>query len=336
LEANGKKNRSDHVDDLLLNYLEDRVLPDEKSKIERHLAECPLCAQEKVRLSAVIGSLEKGLRAFCPGSHELYDLATSGLKPEGSLAEHLAECPYCRSEYDNFVSPPYNEDMPAEFWSRVQAAITSKTNGKIVSSTSKPGWTDIIGEFLRRFRIPVLVSGLAAAAIVAFVLLQPGQVLYGPGLAVSSESWKKIPKPKTTVQTQGPIASILILFKKFDVQPDQEAVNSIYRGLVPPLEIVDRYRMVSPSAVRSAIQKKSVSVSDEYNILKGLNEKLGVTIAALVALSIHDDMASAEIRIIDVSSMKQIAERSIDDISRSELESRLRKNVFELMMSVDE
>ena len=160
-------------------------------------------------------------------------------------------------------------------------------------------------------------------------------MFYGPGLAVSSEAWEKIPKPKATVQTHGRIASILVLFKKFDVQPDQDAVNSIYRGLVPPLEIVDRYRMVSPSAVRSAVQEKSVSVADENDILKGLHEKLGVTIAALIALSTHDNLVSAEIRIMDVSSMKQIAERSIGDIPRSELESRLRKNLFELMMSVD-
>ena len=169
MEANGKKNKSDHVDDLLLKYLEDRVTPDEKSEIESHLAECPLCANEKVKLSAVMCSLENGLRAFCPGAHELYDLASSGREPDGSLVQHLSECPYCRSEYNGFISTPSTEEMPAELWSRVQAAVASLTNVKAFPPPSRPGWPEVVGEFLRRFRIPVLVSGVAAAAVMALV-----------------------------------------------------------------------------------------------------------------------------------------------------------------------
>ena len=96
-------------DDVLLAYLGGYLVSDgqkmsdgdDASQVAAHLRQCPYCRERARRLARVQHDMTAQLyRVTCPDPTELgeYHLGVLSAKRAEAVAEHLAECPYCRRE----------------------------------------------------------------------------------------------------------------------------------------------------------------------------------------------------------------------------------------------
>jgi len=113
--VNSPTRPNDHVLDLVLDYIEGRLDPDQTDEVRQHLRGCDDCRQDFEHASTLRGAtIEAGLRHI--HSQRIVELA-DGIHPTVEEKQHLDACDSCRREVtwsqDLDVPVGLLEDVPA-------------------------------------------------------------------------------------------------------------------------------------------------------------------------------------------------------------------------------
>jgi hypothetical protein len=310
-----------HPDELLLLYVENMLVPDEKTKLETHLKECEDCSARAQALRDTIAALKDAREIFCSEPWEIYEFVEKG-KPEGTVSSHLALCNPCREEAANYDIASA-ERMPAELWNRIQERVPKSREA---SRHDSGAVSRLIERLHGWFRFPTIAVGAAVAAILVVLVLYPGPFTQ-PGVGLTSVTWDDALKPKAFQK-----AAVLLLFKDFKPPMPQARVDSIYESLKPDMEVSARYSMVSPAVLSAAIKNREIDASDETRLLSGLHNKFNVSQAVLVDISRAGHAYDVRVNVMDTGSGKELHVTTLRDVPDIRLNERLREAVAGLLL----
>jgi len=325
-----KPQSSDHVDDLMVSYLEERLSPADRDRVERHLASCHACLSELEDLRNIVAALRENRTAFCPHPRELYELARVDRDPGTLLEAHLIECPACSEELAAYRTGEPVETMSEDLWEklsdRLPAGVEPKRGGEREPRPKR--FRDVVSEW---FRIPAVAATAVAAAIILTVMLYPTEA---PPTVVglSHITWDKAPKPKATLEAGAQRAAFIVLFNDFKKIVPQDRIDAVYRALEPDMALMERYQVVSPALFREAVRNKQVNPYDLQNMLEGLRKSLDITIAIVINVSHSDEAVNIECRMIDTASGSTLHSNGAKVANLDDLASVIRRNVMALML----
>ncbi len=164
---------------VLLDLLETGPRTDSIIEAEKHLAECPECAQELASLSRIDALLRRHPGAFHPDETELYRFVAAATDPERAISRHLAGCRDCRDRIDllqemlamGSETPPEMPVMPPPLTIRLERIHGLRHQSRALRNAHE------IMEQVRRWiglpwRVPALAAGTVAAALIVVVMGQ--------------------------------------------------------------------------------------------------------------------------------------------------------------------
>jgi hypothetical protein len=322
---------SGHLDDLMVPYIEGRLSLDDQALVEKHLMSCPECLSAAEDLHSIVVALEKNKGAFCPQPQELYDFAVSDHEPEGRLAEHLKECGSCRAELESYGHTDIVETMPSELWNKVRLSVRETIGHKPSfdrRESTLQGYWDRLSQW---FKIPVMAAGTAAAAILLLVLFYPTS-MPETMIGLSSVTWDKVPKPKATLQSGLEGAAVVIFLKDFKKRLPQEQIDSIYRAMEPGMELMERYRIITPAMFTDAVHKKKINPYDRKEMLESLRKNFDVSKTVVVTVSYGADGLIVDSLLINTAAGNIIRSKTDEAVKPDDLGSKIREAVKALMV----
>ncbi len=181
-----------------------------------------------------------------------------------------------------------------------RSAGTGTTEAVTVVRARKPvrkeSLSERIGAALRSMAsapIPALATA-AVAMLVAVLLIPRGPE--GARLALSPVQWQEpgltMMTPKALVKSPippKPKLFILLYFKGFERPPNQGTINLYYRAMRPPEKLLDRFDVVSPSALDAAVKEGEVNAGKRPQLLSGLHDALGISdVLAITVIAVRD------------------------------------------------
>ncbi|MDQ7797269.1 MAG: hypothetical protein RDU47_10865, partial [Spirochaetia bacterium] len=99
-------------DTFALPYLEDRLDDDTRVKVEQSLADSERLRTEAESVRNIIEILEDHKEALCPSPMELFNFAHGDVDISPTIAAHLADCPACKSQVEQYRNPPEHILLP--------------------------------------------------------------------------------------------------------------------------------------------------------------------------------------------------------------------------------
>lgn len=323
---------SDHVGELMVPYLEERLSPGDRDKVLEHLSVCPECMSETESLRSLIGGLSNNRTVFCPSPRELFELVRTGRDPEGSVAEHLKECSMCRDELASLRSLKSDEAMAQDLWEKVKNRLPEPVH-PVRFELEAPSVTNRLWEFIFGwFKIPAIAGGALAAVLLIFIIFYPADVP-PTMMGLSSTTWEKAPRPKLGPQGGEQRVAFVVFFHDFQNPIPQKKVDALYQALEPDMELIERYQVISPAMVREAVRKKQVNSDDPANVPEALHKNLAIGITVVVNVSERRDGIHIVCRMIDAATGAVL--RSNEDVAANlnDLGAAVRRNVMGLLLS---
>jgi hypothetical protein len=181
--------------------------------------------------------------------------------------------------------------------------------------------------------VPVPALATAAVAVLVAVLLIP-RGPEGPRLALSPVQWQApgltLMTPKALLKSPlppKPKLFILLYFKGFELPPNQGTVNRYYRAMHPPEKLLDRFDVVSPSALDAAVKRGEVNAGKRPQLLSGLHDALGITDVLAVTVAAVRDRFRIEGERINLRTGNTVRRAMDRQYTKSELVSALGKAV---------
>ncbi len=311
---------------LLLTYLEGRLSPREQAELERHLTGCPRCSTELRELNEMVGALRDNREAFCPEPWQVYELVHYGTDPEGRIAGHLDQCLSCRALAEQLKGQAAPRMPSAVARELLDRSRPERSGGALAESR----WQSVGIRFFKKFRIPALAAGLAAAVIVAAVLMLPPNM---PEYAVmlGTGSWETVPKPKEGLGR--PRLATVIVFKGFERQPSQSHIDELYDAAAPTMSVYERYHMIPPDAFRDRWKKDPLSSSDRTSLMRWLHEKLNASRAAIVTISPDAKEVSLEVDLLDTTTETVLQHEVARNVPQDVLKETLRRLVLTALLN---
>ncbi|MEW6347940.1 MAG: hypothetical protein AB1646_02670 [Thermodesulfobacteriota bacterium] len=199
----------------LLDLLEKGPRTDSVIEAERHVAECPRCAEELASLGRIDAVLRQHPEAFHPEERELYLYVTSGTDPVGAISAHLADCRDCRASVELLQDLlEIGAEVPSEI--PVMPASLAERLERIHGPRNQSHGEWNLGHVVQRvrrwlrlpWRIPALAAGTVAASVLAVVMAQQmwtavkqieGPSEQVPVLTPASPPSKVAPEEKRTI-----------------------------------------------------------------------------------------------------------------------------------------
>ena len=318
-----------HKGDLFLQYLEGRLTSEQREELEAHLRGCATCSVELEELREIVTALTEHREAFCPELSQLYELVHYGIDTEGLVAKHLAQCPSCR-EACKLLQKGSGDDLSEEAARTLAARASSQA---LESPVAGPYRHSVILRSIRRFTVPAMAASLAAAVLITAFLLYPWRM---PEYAVmvSSVSWEQVPRPKEVGGTRPRSATVIVL-KGFQEPLEQVRVNNLYQAAAPTMELYERYRMVSPEAVKKKWDSEPPSSANRQSLIRWLNKKLDVSRAAIITLSPDRSGINVKADLVDTASGKVLNSSRVRDIPATRLTETVRHLVLGLFLPAD-
>lgn len=310
---------------LLLSYLEGRLSPREQAELERHLTGCPRCSTELRELSEIVGALRDNREAFCPEPWQVYELVHYGTDPEGRIAGHLDQCPACRALADQLQSEAADR-MPSTVARELLDRTRPERSGRAIAESR---WQSVEIRVFKKFRIPALAAGLAAAVIVAAVLMLPSST---PEYAVvlGTGSWETVPKPKEGLAR--PRVATVIVFKGFDRQPSQSHVDKLYDAVAPTMSVYERYHVIPPDVFRARWKKEPLSSPDSPSLVRWLHEKLNASKAVIVTIYPDGKEVSLEVDLLDTTTETVLQHEVARNVPQDLLKETVRRLVLSALL----
>ncbi|MEW6530688.1 MAG: zf-HC2 domain-containing protein [Thermodesulfobacteriota bacterium] len=320
-----------HMDDLRLPYLEGLLSPEERSRFEAHVAECPACTSNLEDMGRWLSVLKAHGRDLCPEPWELFDYIRSGKDVLGTVASHLKECPSCRADAESLQVSTSRQRVPADLWAEISSRSEKPAADRLPGGLYQ-SLTDIFERVLDLFR-PVVLAPVAVAAVVLIVVL-----LYPTGpaprvVALSSVSWTpdaaelglmgKDRAPRLPHEAKKDRLGVVILFKDFKRLPDQERIDSLYRALEPSKEVRDEYDVLAPAEFSRLAGQEVLKAPDDKALVTEMRSKLQISKAFVVEIVPQGDRFEVLTRLIDTATGEIIRKRDFRDLTEAELNSAL-------------
>jgi hypothetical protein len=321
---------SEHYDELLLPYVEDALAPEERRIVQDHVDHCPRCSGEVKGLRAIIAALGEHKRAFCPEAWEIYECVRSGGSPHGALSLHLKECPRCLEEFQSYAAPTTTEPMPAELLAKVKERLEQSPGLEMTERVQKRSFVfwDWIPE---RFRRPALGIAAAVAAMLVVVLIYPREPM-GTVVGLSTVAWENAPRPKTGLESPGKRSAVLIFFKNFKEPLSRDKVDSLYQALEPPIEVNEKFDVISPADLSKAIRRGVVDSSNRKKLLEDLDKNLAVSKVVMITVEPETPGFDVKCDLIRTSDGIRVKKRIVRGVTEAELASKVRGTVWELLL----
>jgi hypothetical protein len=305
---------TDHPSDLLLPYVEGLLARAQQDMVEGHLRGCAACASEVEQLRETIALLGAHKEAFRPEEWELYEHVHYGTDPKSLIGRHLHHCGSCREVVRTLTEQVSPSQMPDRFWHGVKQQFPSAERSP---SSAQPDSESLFDRVCRMFRFPALAVATAAAAVLVFVLLSPPQMPHTV-MALSSVAWENAPKPKA-LQPSGKSAAIVLVLGDFEPPWTQDRIDKLYEALMPPVEVYDRFRVLSPRAVKGSLDRSALALRDTGAAVAALAQKLGLTAVVVVTLAGRRQAASVQVDVIDASSGRVTAQKTAAPVPSANL-----------------
>ena len=318
---------SQHLDDLLLPYVEDMITPEEKARLDEHLRQCDKCALRVKELQETTSILRQNKQAFCPEQWELHEFARTGKDPDSAISLHVQDCPLCSQDLNDWQKAELEVTMPSELWHRLRERLPEPDSRKI--SLRSPQRGRVFLQNLARFwKAPALAAGVALAALLFVVIFYP-QDMMRSRIGLSSVKWEGVPRAKSLQKG----AAFVIFFKDFKKPFPQKKIDSMYEALKPSMALSERYNIISPGEISEAVKDGELSPYDRAALIKGLRNKLNVSYVLVVTVFPSNDELSARIQLADTTNDRVLATGSAENLSQSNLAARIRSDAFNMLLS---
>ncbi len=311
---------TEHPGDLLLPYAEDLLTPTEREMVKDHLRGCEQCASELEELRDTISLLGQHKEAFCPEHGELYEYVNYGKDPDGLIARHLRLCEPCRETVQALSRKAAPEAMPDQVWQALKQRIPRPDRDACALEQDSGNFID---QVFRLFRFPAIAAGVAAAAVLAFVLLRPPQMPQSI-MALSSVAWEKAPKPKGLVPSAKRAAIVLVL-KDFQPPLSRERIDALYEALAPPVELYALFQFVPPSEVRESLDRADLRLPHTRAVVDALAKKLSLSAVLVVTVTAQEQEARVLVDLLDTSTGKVTSHQTETHVSLTNLDNALRQ-----------
>ncbi len=318
-----------HPSELLLDYLEDALAPEERSDVEQHLRECAECAEEleEIRLLAEGLRTHKD-RVFCPDAADLFRFTHGGEDPDGKLSEHLEQCEACREDVSLYRAADGEElASPAirEAFGKLAATRAERP------SPRKGLFKSILEHLSAPFGIPVAALGAAAAAVLLVILIYP-RTGVEPTIGLSSVEWARTPaksKPKSLIEL--PRVAVILAFSGLRSPLGQETVDFLYRELRPAPLMRERFEFSNPSTVRSVLISKTIDTKDWQKGRAQLSRALHADLLLILKVELEKKRWGLKGELVDGRSGRVLSKEALPGVDERDLSSQLRKAMIDLL-----
>ncbi len=316
-----------HLEKQLVPYLEGRLSEDDARQVEEHLKECPECRAESEELIDIIHTLAKNKNLFCPLSSEIYDYAAKGTDPNDAVASHLKECETCRAEYSQYCKTIGNESLPDELWHAIKSRLDAEPVIVSPENTDTTYKEPFIEKLIHWIRPRVTIPALVAAIVLLVFLYQEG--VHRDMVGLTSVAWENLPQPKDGTNGHRRDLLFVIVFEGFKQPLPQNKIDSLYRAITPDIDVLNRYRVVSPAQVSSVIKESRQTVAssrDVFRVLAG-RWKNGLALVITITPSSMGFVMNAKLQ--DLLLDRELGTVHTKDVPFKDMEESMRKLVRE-------
>ena len=328
---------SKHPSALLLPYLEDRLVPEDKALINDHLESCGECARELRQLNHLAHLLTTNKNAFCPESWALYQCVENGVDPDGKIAAHLEHCSLCQEEVVAYKTVCTETALPEYLKDEVARQFRPRSACAAIYD-EKRSFAALIDKLKSLFSVPVMALGTAAAAILVAVMLYP-VADSAPVIGLSSVAWEtEQPRlvPKSGIRLMGPVKpsrsiAIVLFFRDFRSTIPQEQIDDIYSELKPSDSIASRFQIVPPDKVSEALGSINLKPFDRRELMKTLRNKIDVSEVLVVTISSTKRGREVRYELLDVKTGDVIYYTAEAPVAEDHLSKGVRDSAFSLL-----
>jgi len=318
-----------HLETEFVPYLEGKLSEDDTRRVEEHLRECPTCRVELEETRSLIQALGANKTLFCPSSSAIFDYATKGDDSSGGIAQHLQECEPCRLEYAQYCEAAGKHVLPDELWAGIKAQLA--VEGDSIPSTPREirieeSFTE---RFARWFRLPVVITALVAAAVLVIFVHQSNVPHSMVGL--TSVAWENIPQPKDGGQRHETALVYVIRFEGFKERIPQQTIDSLYRSLVPGIDVLNRYTVPQPAEVAHVIEKAGAMTWSRTDLYRVLAEKWRDGLAVVVTITPSAAGIAVDARLHDLRTDREVKAVSVKHAPRDHMEKTIQGLVRHLV-----
>ncbi|MDQ7785518.1 MAG: zf-HC2 domain-containing protein [Desulfomonilaceae bacterium] len=320
---------NNHPSELLLPYAENSLSPGDIRSVEQHLFECPECAMTVERLAETIRILKTHGDAFCPEPWELYEFLFHGEDPDRNMERHVRQCSSCRSLCDVWAAQPKSLILPDHLLRRI-----AKGSRETISAAAVTKGPRLFSSrrIFKRFMFPALgVGAAAAAAVLMFVLVMPGEIPQSV-IAPGSVTWETVPKPKA-LQDSRYRTAVVVALKGFPTKWPQSRVDSLYRALAPTMELSQRFEILPPELVSETIREERTRLRTKHDMVTLLRKKLDVERVAIVVVSPDRDQMKIQGELIDTRGNVSLHRTGEKPVAKEDLNVHMKRMVTDLMIS---
>ncbi len=329
--SNSKENRpEEHVDDMLVAYLEHSLGPEERTLVKDHLRTCEKCAQEAQSLGEMMGMLGEYGADLCPEPEKLHEYVETGTDPEGKIAAHINECALCGKEIETLKAACQLESMPSPLWERVRKRISPLP---ATESAQRPPGTirqSVLERVRSLFEAPIVRWAAAAVTVaVLFIVVYP-RGTPRPIMGLSTITWEEqgvlIPKTEPLAPPK-PKVAIMLFFEGFEKRLPQAEVDALYRSLGPVVANLESLNVVDPSDVREVLLAARFTHERRRALLSLLAKRLKVSYSLFLTIRNLRGRYEIGAELVEISSQRTLRTEAVAPISRSDLQRKLSETV---------
>ncbi len=320
-----------HLETEFVAYLEGKLSEEDAKRVEEHLRYCPKCGAELEETLSLIQALQADKTLFCPSSSAIFDYATRGEDPTGAIAQHVEDCESCRIEYGQYCEAVGKQVMPEELWAGIKARLAADDDSISLASREIRIEDSLIERFSRWFRRPAAITALVAAAVLVIFVHQSNLPQNMVGL--TSVAWENVPQSKGGGQGQKQALVYVIRFEGFKERIPQQTIDSLYRSLVPDMDLLSRYSVPQPAEVTDAIEKAGASTSSRRDLYSVLAEKWRDGLAVVVTITPSTSGVSLDARLHDLRTDREVNAASAEHAPPGHMEKTIQGLVRHLVMT---
>jgi len=224
--------------------------------------------------------------------------------------------------------------MPAALLAKVKERLERSPDSEATETRQKRSFAfwDWIPEHFRR---PALGVAAAVAAILIVVLIYPREPMETM-VGLSTVAWENAPRPKAGIESPRKRSAVLIFFKNFKEPLSSDKVDSLYQALEPPIEVNEKFDVISPSDLSKAIKRGEVDPFNRKKLLENLDENLDAVKVVLVTVEPATQGFDVKCDLMRTSDGIRLKKRIAKGVTEADLASTIRGTVWELLLDSKE
>jgi len=174
----------------------------------------------------------------------------------------------------------------------------------------------------------LVVMFYPAHPVTRVVALSP--VTWGPEPSVLNLMGERVPEAMPTGAKKKRLA-IVILLSNFTHLPEQNRIDTLYRSLEPPIEVRDRYDLISPAVFDHTIGGDPAVGTDDRSIVAALRSRLDVSEVLLVDIKQSGKNIVIEARLRNAVTGGITRQSEVRSVPEGELIPKLEQVVLDVL-----